>query len=62
MKHDALGLYFSVFNIHLVATEDNGNVLTDTDQVTMPVGYVLIGDSGGDIKHDDSTLSCGGRN
>lgn len=45
VKHDALGLYFSVFNVHLVATEDDGNVLTDTDQVTMPVGYVLVGDS-----------------
>lgn len=60
MKHDALGLYFSVFNVHLVATEDNGNVLTDTDQVTMPVGYVLVGDSRGDVEHDDGTLSCGG--
>lgn len=59
MKHNALGFDFPIFNVHLVATEDNGNVLTDTDQVTMPVGYVLIGDSGGDIKHDDSTLSYG---
>lgn len=61
VKHNALGLYFSVFNVHFVAAEDNGNVLTHTDQVTMPVGYVLIGDSRGDVKHDDSTLSCGGR-
>lgn len=61
VKNNALGLYFSVFNVHLVAAEDDGNVLTDTDQVTMPVGYVLIGDSRGDVKHDDGTLSCGGR-
>lgn len=59
MEHDALGFDFSVFDVHLVAAEDDGNVLTDTDQVTMPVGYVLIGDSRGDVKHDDSTLSCG---
>lgn len=59
MKHDALGFDFPVFDVHLVAAEDDGNVLTDTDQVTMPVGYVLIGDSRGDVKHDDSTLSCG---
>lgn len=25
----------------------------------MPVGYVLIGDARGDVKHDDGTLSCG---
>lgn len=45
VKHNALGLYFSVFNVHLVAAEDDGNVLTDTNQVTVPVGYVLVSDS-----------------
>lgn len=59
VKDDALSLNLAVFNIYFVATQDNGNVLTNTDQITMPVGYVLIGDSRGDIKHNDSTLSCG---
>lgn len=45
VKYNALGLYFSVFNVHLVAAEDDGNVLTDTNQVTVPVGYVLVSDS-----------------
>lgn len=58
VKHDALGFDFPVFDVNLVATQDNGNVLTHADQVTMPVGHVLIGDSRGDVKHDDSTLSC----
>lgn len=61
MKYNALSFDFPVFDVHLVATKDDGNVLTDTDQVTMPVGHVFIGDSRGDVKHDDSTLSCGGR-
>lgn len=56
MEYDALGFDFPVFDVHLVAAEDYGNVLTDTHQVTMPVGYVLVGDSGRDIKHDDRTL------
>lgn len=60
MKNNTLGFNFTVLDVNLVATEDDGNVLTDTDQVTMPVGYVLIGDSRSDVKHDDSTLSCGG--
>lgn len=60
MKHNALGFDFPIFDVHLVAAKDDRNVLTDTDQVTMPVGHVLIGDSRGDVKHDDSTLSCGG--
>ena len=59
MKHDALGFDFPVFYVNLVATKDDGNVLTYTDQVTMPVRHVLIGDSRGDVEHDDSTLSCG---
>lgn len=45
VKHNALGLYFSVFNVHLVAAEDDGNALTDTNQITVPVGYVLVSDS-----------------
>lgn len=60
VKDNALGFDFPVFDVNLVATKDDGNVLTDTHQVTMPVGHVLIGDSRGYVKHDDSTLSCGG--
>lgn len=57
VKHNVFGLHFSVFNVHFVAAEDDGNVLTDTNQVTVPVGYVLVSDSWSDIKHDDGTLS-----
>lgn len=60
MKDDALSLYFSVLDVYFVATEDNGNVLTYAHQVAMPVGHILVGNSRGDIKHDDSALSCGG--
>lgn len=58
MKHDAFGFDFSVFDVYLVAAEDDGNVLADADQVAMPVGHVLVGDPRGDVEHDDSTLSC----
>ena len=58
VKHNALGFDFPVFDVYLVATKDNGNVLTDAHQVTMPVRNVLVGDSRRYIKHDDSTLSC----
>lgn len=60
MKHNGLGFDFTVFDVHLVTAEDNGNVLTDTDKITMPVGHVLIGNSRGDVEHDDGTLSCEG--
>lgn len=44
-------------NIDLVTAKNNGDVLTDTDEITVPVGDVLVGNSRGDIKHDDSTLT-----
>jgi hypothetical protein len=43
-------------DINLVTTEDNGDVLANTLKVPMPVGDVLVRDTGGDIKHDDATL------
>ena len=53
-------IYTSVItylNINLVTAEDNRNVLTDTDKITMPVRNVLISDTRSDVKHDDSTLA-----
>ena len=41
----------------LVASEDDGNVLADPDQISMPVGNVLVGHTGRHVKHDDGTLS-----
>lgn len=34
MECDGLGLYFSFFDIDLVSAEDDGDVLTDTDEIT----------------------------
>jgi hypothetical protein len=44
-------------DVDLVTTEDNGNVFTDPLQVSVPVGDVLVGDSGCNVKHDDTALS-----
>jgi hypothetical protein len=44
-------------DINLVTTEDNRNVFTNTDKITMPVGDVLVSNSRGNIKHNDSTLT-----
>lgn len=41
---------------YLVADEDNGNVLADTLQITVPVGNVLVGLTGSDIEHDDGAV------
>lgn len=57
MEHDRLGLDFSVFDVNFVSTEDNRDVFTDPHQISMPIGYILVGDSGSYIKHDDGTLA-----
>lgn len=45
VESDLLGLHFSVLDIDLVSNQDNGNVLTDSDEILVPLWHVLIGDS-----------------
>ena len=59
VEHDGLGLDLPVLDVDLVAGEDDGDVLTDPDQVPVPVGDVLVCHTGRHIKHDDGTLSLG---
>jgi len=51
------GLHFSLFDVDLVSTKNYGDVLTNSLEITMPVGDVLVGDTGGDVEHDDTTLA-----
>ena len=44
-------------HVDLVAAEYDWDVLANALEVAMPVGDVLVGDSGGDIEHDDTTLT-----
>jgi len=55
--HNMFVLVQTHLNIDLVTTKDNGDVLTNPLQISVPVGNVLVGDSGSNIKHDDTTLS-----
>ena len=57
VKHDGLGLDLPVLDVDLVAGEDDGDVLADSDQVSVPIGHVLVGHTGGHIEHDDGTLT-----
>lgn len=58
MENNWLGLDFSVFNVALVAAQDNWYVFANSDEVSVPVWNILIGDSGGHVEHDDGTLAC----
>jgi hypothetical protein len=44
-------------DVDLVSTKDDRDVLTNPLQISVPVRNVLVGDSGSNIKHDDTTLS-----
>lgn len=57
MEDNRFSLHFAIFDVHLVPTQYYRNVLTHTHQVTMPVWYILVSHSRGDIKHDDGTLA-----
>ena len=57
MESNGLGLDFALLDVYLVSTKDNGNVLANADQVPMPVGNILVGNTRSHVKHDDGTLS-----
>lgn len=44
-------------DVDLVTAEDDGDVFTDTLEVAVPVGDVLVGDAGGDVEHNDTALA-----
>jgi hypothetical protein len=57
VEGDSLGLDLTLLDIDLVTAKNNWDVFADTDKITMPVGNVLVCDTGGDIEHDDGTLT-----
>lgn len=57
VEGDGLRLDLTLLHVDLVSAENDRDVLAHTDEVTVPVGDVLVRDSGSDIKHDDSTLA-----
>lgn len=66
---DRFGFNFTVFDIDFIAAEDDGDAFANTYEValwleevmqkrtrTVPVGDVLISNTWGDVKHDNTTL------
>lgn len=54
---DWFGLDFTIFDVNLVSTKNNRDVFTHPDKIPVPVGYILVRHSWGDIKHDNGTLT-----
>ena len=56
VESDLAGLDFSVLLVDFVADEDDGDVIADSDEIFVPLGHVFVGDSGGDIEHEDGGI------
>lgn len=56
MEYDGLGLHLAILDVHFVAAQHYGDILADSDKISVPVGDILVGDSRSDIKHDDGAL------
>jgi|688.fasta_scaffold1852684_1 hypothetical protein len=57
MKDNGFGLDFTIFNVNFVATKNNWDIFTNSDQISVPIWNIFVGDTRGYIKHDDSTLA-----
>ena len=57
VENDRLRFNLSVLDINFVATQDNGNILTDSSEISVPLRDILISHSRCDIKHNDATLT-----
>lgn len=56
MEDDRLGLDFAVFDVNLVAAQNDGNIFAHSDQVSVPIGNVLVCHARGHVEHDDGAL------
>jgi len=54
---DGLDLHLTILDIDLVAAKHHGDLLADTDKITVPVGNVLVSYTRGNIEHDDGALT-----
>jgi len=52
-----LGFDLTILNLHLVPSEYDWDILTDTRQVTVPVRYIFVGDTGSHVEHDNGALA-----
>jgi hypothetical protein len=57
VKHNAFCFDFSILNVYFVPTKNNGYVFTHSNEVTMPIWHILVGNSRSNIKHYNGTLS-----
>mmetsp|Transcript_11469 Transcript_11469/g.15919 ORF Transcript_11469/g.15919 Transcript_11469/m.15919 type:complete len:215 (+) Transcript_11469:3515-4159(+) len=57
VESDLLWFHLSIFHIDFVSAQNNRNSFTNSDEISVPVWNILVGHSGGNIEHDDCSLS-----
>ena len=57
MKDNRFGLDFAIFNVNFVTTKNYRDIFTNSDQISVPIWDIFVGDTRGYIKHDYSTLA-----
>jgi hypothetical protein len=57
MELNVTGFHLSVLDIDLVSNQHDWDVLTDPNDISMPVRDVLVCDSARDVEHNDSTFT-----
>ena len=56
VEDNLVGLELPLLDISLVSDQDDRDLLADSGEVLVPLGDVLVSDSGGEVEHDDGTL------
>ena len=57
MESDLPCLYFSVLGVSFVSDKNYWNIFANSSKVFVPFGDILVGNSAGDVEHNDSAMS-----
>lgn len=57
MENYCFGFYFSILDVHFVATQHNWNAFTYSHQISMPIWYIFVSYAASNIKHYNSALT-----
>ena len=57
VESDLLGLDLAILDFYFVSAQDNWDIFTNSGQITVPVGNILVGNTRSDIEHDNGALA-----
>ena len=57
LESDLFSFDLTILDLNFVTAQDDRDVLADSGQITVPVRNILVGNTRGDIEHDNGALS-----